>query len=164
MTKFKLGNIERKTTSTGKPMIGCSALEGEIMHEGVAIWSDFPRFADLKDGDEVEAEMVIKQNGQYQNKSLKYPAPAKTNSRSAYMETVVEKKQAGIAQSQDRKEEGIKMSSTIRMATDVVIARMGASPEFNWDKKQIQDEIQDWRRYFWKHWTDPEDPQYSEPF
>jgi len=162
MNKYKLQNIERKTTSTGKAMLKCSALgEDQVMHEGVAIWSDFPRFADLKDGDEVEAEMDIKQNGQFTNKSLKYPSPAKTNGRGSYgINKAMEKKEESISKFQTNKEESIKISSTIRMAVDVVTA-MDIKEQNAETTKQM---IEDWRRWFWKHWSDPEDPQYSEPF
>lgn len=143
MAQYKLTNIVRKETSTGKAMIKCTANE----EPDVAIWSTFANFANLKDGDIVEAELEIKQNGQYLNKTLKSPATGNIRASGGGMGAkLMEKKEASIEKFQTSKENSIKISSTFGKAVDCAIAEFQSNGDMHGDLEEL---IRKWRRKLW---------------
>lgn len=145
-----------KTTSTGKAYHKVTLASGSELHEGVAIWSDFPNFNSITFETEVEGDVVIKQNGQYVNKTLYPLKPASTGHTrgSGAITKAMETKASNIRDAQENKENGIKLSSTIRMAVDITLARDLGSTE------DIQAEIEYWRKWLWKTWDEPADKQW----
>lgn len=166
MTQYKLSNVVRKETSTGKPMIKCTITpvpEGVIVDD-VAIWSSFPDFANLKDGDVVMGELEVKQNGQYTNKTLNYPKPANSSPRGSYaakgpaVEKAMERKEASIGKFQDNKELSIKISSTMRDAVLLAIAEFNADGGKNNTTHSLDELILKWRKWLVEHWSDADVP------
>ena len=52
--EYVLGKIERKETSKGKSMIKAELMNEDgntVVERNVAIWDNFPNFADLREGD-----------------------------------------------------------------------------------------------------------------
>lgn len=156
MAKYVLGKVERKTTSTGKKMIKAELLNEDgntAVEEDVAIWDSFPNFATLREGDRVEGTIDTKVNGQFTNKTLKAPYIAKSGVSGGFkagMKEMVKEKQEGIKVAQENKELGIKTSSTIRMATDVVIATLANEKII--DESVIKGKIREWREWFLAEW------------
>lgn len=124
MATFTIEWMERKTTSTGKPMIKTSLKDAQgAMQEDVAIWGDFPNFAALGPGTTVEGDVVSKQNGQYVNKTL-YPArqPAAPRGGGAGMKAAQERKAEMIKEAQERKSESVAYFNSINVAIQFITA------------------------------------------
>ena len=136
---------EKKTTSTGKEKIDATLKEASgAEYKGVTIWADFPGFATLMTGNMVTGNIVTKQNGQYTNSTL-YPIKptGQTPMRSAGAITkAMERKETSIKGFQENKEEGIKTSSCIRMASELAIAQGNAT----------QENVLKLREWYWKNW------------
>lgn len=150
---YKITAIETKTTSTGKTMKKATIVdEGGVETTDVAIWDSFPNFANLEVGSEVASELEIKQNGNYTNKSLKTPANRTTGAytrSSGAITKAMEKKEASIEKFQDNKEEGIKISATMRDAVLCAIAEYNKDPH-NLDT--LEELIRKWRKILWFEW------------
>lgn len=150
---YKIIEIESKTTSTGKAMKKATIVdESGVETSDVAIWSSFPNFANLAVDSMVVGELEIKQNGAYTNKSLKTPATGTTGAYrggSGAITKAMEKKEASIEKFQDNKEEGIKISATMRDAVLCAIA------EYNKDQHNLdtlEELIRKWRKILWFEW------------
>ena len=156
MAKYKLSNVVKKEVNTKygtKPKVDCSITsdDGQIT-DAVSIWSSFADFANLKDGDVVDGELEIKQNGNYTNKTLKSPPTGTTGpyrGNPGAITKAMDRKEQGIEKFQDNKELGIKISSTIRMAVDLV----AATESEGWTMQQKQSEIKQWRKWLWENWS-----------
>lgn len=149
MTQFKIDWMEKKTTSVGEKW-NCNLSHAEGTEEGVTLWvKDWPTVALAQ---VVSGDLVVKQNGQYTNKTL-YPVKASPGAtggvRKPNMERIMEKKVESITAAQENKGLGIKLASTIRMAVDLAIAEKG---EASMTAAEIQDEIRNWRAWLWKEW------------
>lgn len=152
--KYHLSNIERKETSTGKALIRANIKDTQgATTENVTIWSSFPNFANLKDGDVVEGDLEIKVNGNYTNKTLNpsptgkpvYGAPRASGSG---IKAAQERKQEMVEKAQDNKELGIKVASTINKAVELAIAEY-SSPE---NKYSLDELVIKWRAFLWNQW------------
>ena len=142
--KYIIDWCERGQTKTGKQNIKATLKDEQgVMTENVTLWGDYPDFANLMPGKEVNGDINVKQNGQYTNKTL-YPVTtykkfeAKPNNIAKAQET----KKENIKEAQDNKEQGIKISSTIRMAVDIAIAESDTRPE----------NIKEKRAWLWNEW------------
>lgn len=140
--KYTIDWMEERTTGTGKKFAKTTLVDANGQtHEEVAIWGDFPSFADLRHGAEVEGDIVVKDNGQYKNKTL-YPA-RQTNGRpsSNPMNKVMEKKAEYIKEAQQRKEDSIAFFN----ANNSAIALLGVYKVPIEDAKEF---IVEWRGWF----------------
>ncbi len=164
MSVYKVSWLENKVTSTGKSKADATLIDpNETIIEGVTIWGDFPKFAELRPGVSVEGDVVIKQNGKYTNKSLYAPktntlrnpsAPAWATAKPTGIKAAQERKAEGIEKSFDRKEEGIKVSSTMRDAVQIALMELGS----NQDHVQYEERVLYWRKWLWIHWDDEQAP------
>lgn len=168
MTTYSVEALERKNLPTGKVVINAILRDdtGKIF-EKVSIWSDFPNFVNITQGQKVTGNLFTNPKGYV----TLYPprvsetngpagAPPRAPSKGAAVEKAQERKEAGITKSQDRKEEGIKIASTMRDAVAITNARgiQGMSDD------DIKASILGWREWLWKHHDDPEAADYGEPF
>jgi hypothetical protein len=157
--KIKLSWVEKKhIDSLNKDLMECDGTDETGKAVKFTIWSDFPGFNEINAASEIEGNLWEKPGT---GKWTLYPPKTPTTSKSsttggfkAGMQKMVEEKNANIRQSQENKELGIKTSSTIRMATDVVIATLANEKII--DESVIKGKIEMWRRWFWMHWDDPE--------
>jgi len=78
------------------------------------------------------------------------------------MNRTMETKAKNIEHAQDKKEEAIKLASTARMATDMVVA-FGGSKLSNPEDEYLQGKWQEWRAYFYVNWNEV-DVELAEPF
>lgn len=109
----------------------------------------FPDFDNLKAGHQINGILWQSPKGGWY---LFPPKEKKNNSRGAYMEKVMEKKDQSISKFQGAKEENIKLASTIRMAVDCAIAEYGGA-EVSTEK--LQRAVQGWRKWLWQEWERP---------
>ncbi len=165
MISYRITNLSRKEVSTKyglKPQIKCdlTTTDGATTTQEVTLWSSFPDFANLKDGDVVTGELEIKVNGQYTNKTLTFPnkAPGGAYKKpQVNMEKVMEKKEQSIGKFQDNKELSIKISSTMRMAVELTIAEIGgngnnAAVLNGKTYTAFETTILKWRKWLWENW------------
>lgn len=156
---IKVINCKEATTKTGKPYkqleVEC---EGEVRK--VNMWSNYPNFANIQEGSQFDGKMV--KEGQYWNLPIDGPTSrpgASGGFKTAQIKETMDIKRQDIQESQKNKELGIKISSTIRMATDVATS---LTPE-QWQSTTMQEEIKFWRAWFWNEW-DNIGPDVMKPF
>lgn len=151
---YKIKTLDRKTTSSGKPMIKATiADESGVETTGVAIWSSFQDFANLTEGSQVAGELVTTQNGNYTNRTLESPATGIVGRSGGgfkgNMSAMVEKKQEGIKLSMEHKDLSIKISSVNNKAVDCAVA------EYHKDAHNLdtlEELIEKWKKYLWLSW------------
>lgn len=164
MQSYKLSNVIDKPTSTGKSKkeATITSENGETT-EKVGIWSDFPDFANLKDGTVVMGKIKTSPDGKWTNLVYASETP-KTGNSGAYKQKVMneamEKKERSISQFQTNKEENIKLASTLRMAVDIVTA---FDNKAQISIEEIKKEIQYWREWLWFEWEKPIDQKEGYP-
>ena len=64
------------------------------------------------------------------------------------MQKLVEQKQEGIKQSQENRDHGIKVSSTMRGAIDITLAELGEGKT----TAEYEKRIAYWRQFLWLEW------------
>lgn len=116
----------------------------------------FPNFDGITPGAEVEGELWQSSADKWYLFAPK-PKGEGMGSRPAWakkpdMTKVMEKKEASIEKAQDNKAEGIKISSTMRMAVDLALAEAeGARHEGN-TGFDFSESIMRWRVWLWNTW------------
>lgn len=147
---MKIVKIEEGVAKNQNPMKKVTLSEKVNGRDMLFVFSDHTRFADIKEGMELGPDEVVA-DGQY----VKLVDPdagikGKGGSRTGAITAAQNRKSEMISQAQENKEEGIKLSSTIRMATDIVIAR-GVS---GLSEEEVKAEIEKWRSYFYTNWSE----------
>lgn len=152
---MKINWIEIGQTTTGKT-------KADITFEGdtkkVTAWADFPGFADLKPGSEVEGTIVPKAVGNKTYYTLYAPkgnfARAGVSKPNFAIKEAQATKREDIATAQKNKEEGIRVSSTFRDATLITVEmfRIGYAPDESPRDEQFRKEWTKWRDWLWKNW------------
>lgn len=150
LEKVHIASLNKdKLDCTVKDLIG-------VVTEKVSVWQDFPDFETITFNSKVEGDIVTKTNGQYTNLTLYPPRKAKTGVPSGYMGAggakLMEKKMAGIEKSQDRKEEGIKHSSCIRMAHETALAQVGG---LGFNSEEFKTTFAYWHNFYQGKWEEP---------
>lgn len=159
--KYTIQWSEKKVTSTGKEKIDATLSDGTTTIDGVTIWADFPDFSKLMTGFEIEGDVVIKQNGQFTNKTL-YPIKKVISTAPGAAQgftggsRMMEAKNKNIVAAQENKNNGIKAASSLRMAVELVIATMQGQDIV--DNSVIKGSIKDWRKWLLDNW-DLENPE-----
>lgn len=103
----------------------------------------FPNFDGIIPGADIEGELWKSDSGKWY---LFAPKPQNSHSgggnRMGMMKEVIKEKQEGIRASQENKELGIKISSTMNKAIDLAIA----------EGKPEAERILHWRKWMWENW------------
>jgi hypothetical protein len=154
--QYTIKTSELKTTPYGEVRdITATDLTGNEISG--AVWSKakdgtlYPNFAGLVAGAIFEANAWTNPTTGKVSFFAPKPSTGASGGNKGAMAGAMKAKQEGIAKSQDRKEEGIKTSSTIRLATDIVTARMAQGTEV-WSIDKITEEIESWRTFFVTNW------------
>lgn len=145
--------IERGTWPDGAPRIKATVKDvtgavktnvtiSKIQKDG----TEFPNFDNLAEGMQFEANEWPNAKGYI----TLFPPKAVTAPKGGGVAKNMERKEEGIKKSQERKEEGIMLSSSIRMATDVVVAMIFKMEDPT--PANIQKEIMKWRYWFIEKW------------
>lgn len=151
---YKLIKLDRTTTSTGKAKINATVQsEDGVTTEKVGLWSDFPRFADLKEGDSVDGDLRVKDQWTtlYPPKSGTSITRGKFSATGAIKEAMKEKAE-GIAHFQSTKEESIRISGTMRDAVLCAFAEYNKEPH---NLMTLEELISKWRKWLWFEWEAP---------
>lgn len=172
--KYTVKWIEQSTTSTGKVKANLTLVDSaNVETNKVTVWGDFPGFKELRPAGTVEGDIVVKQNGQYTNKTL-YPAKTDTLTnpkapawatkglaKSAAISVAMEKKQEGIERAQENKADSIRTSSTMRDAVLIVTSFFANSVNdlhTEYQDSFIKDKIQEYRTWLLNNWDVQEPP------
>lgn len=110
----------------------------------------FPNFDNIRPGAEIEAEFWTSTAGKHYLFAPNLTKAASAGVKNGNMVKVMEQKAQNIEKSQDRKEEGIRTSSTIRMAVDLAIAEHDESIGHD-----LKESISRWRMWLLKNWDLP---------
>lgn len=154
--KYKISCLERGETSTGKKKATATLIGEDGKQLDVTIWGDFPNFAELMPGSEIEGELRPSSDPKYKP-SLSPPRVSKTGQGGGYKAQVVEKamerKESGIARFQASKEESIKIASTFTAAWTTAIA---VWQEQCRNSSSTVDDIrvlfERWRKFYWENY------------
>lgn len=149
---YKITASEAKTTSTGKAYKKVKIINEQGESFDTSVWSDFPDFANLTIGSALVGELKKNDKG-YLNLYPPRAATASTGPRRPNMERVMEKKEASIEDFTDKKELGIKISSTMRMAVDCAIAEYNKDGGKANTTHDLTDLILKWRKWLWENWS-----------
>lgn len=139
---YKITQKENKTASTGTAYVSAVLVDGSGTEYKVNAFNG--EFAgDVYDGE-------LEKNGQYWNLPKMQRTKPSTFQRT---EKLMEKKEQAISNAQDKKEESIKIASTMNKAVELAVA------EYTKDRSSI-DSLEEltlkWRKWLWMHWTDHE--------
>ena len=147
---------EPESKKTGKRFKKFSVKDEKgVVTREVAAFSFFSGYNDIKPGATVEA--VLKEGEFNGQKSYSLVDGNLGPKPSGFAKEAVADKAKNIEKAQDRKEEGIMISSTMRMAVDLSVAQIeakGLTPSIEEMKKQILL----WRKWLMNNW----DPQEKE--
>lgn len=149
MEKYTIKKILNLKTSKGDDYkkVDLMKEDGSVV-EGVSAFKfKFPAQDLLVEGGEILAGIVI--DGNYKNL---ISAVEKPKGNSGYKEKVIgeamTRKEEGIAKSQDNKEWGIKVSSTMNHAVDLAIAEFKDKTVLD----TLDQAVLKWRRFLWDNW------------
>ncbi len=118
--KYKIEWLERRTTTTGKQMAKVTLSdETGAQYTDIGVWADFPGFAELMPGSEVQGSIVEK--GQYKTLyPVKQPSQGTTGGQGGGMRGVAAaqaRKGDMIEKAQENKSNAIKVASAMRDAS-----------------------------------------------
>ena len=161
--KYTIVWSEKKTTSTGKEKIDATLKEGENTIEKVTIWGDFPNFAGIMTGHDIEGDVVPAKDPKwgptlYPPKTSNVGHPVRS---SGAITKAMEKKEESIGRFQDNREMSIKIASTLSMANNTALAFLqGESIK---DVGVFKEQVKRWREFYWMEWekTDNDYPPFE---
>lgn len=153
--EYTLWNVEeRHIAKINKDLWECGATDAvnQKEYKKVTLWKSDWSNAVIKDGIIVKAELKETEKNGFKNLTL-YPERTKvyTGKPKANIEAAMEKKQEGIAKSQDRKESSIKLSSANRDATLMTVEWIKfwyASGHSDYRSEEVQKHWLQWRKWF----------------
>jgi len=144
--------IEIKTSAKGSKYAKASVKDetGKTI-DGVTIFGTFPKFDEIQPGSSVEGTI---KTGEYMGKP-QYTLEAKPAPRAggAGFAGAAVRKEQSIAKAQDKKEEGIKIASTMNKAVDIAIAESTGKTGYSFEER-----ITYWRQWLYTHWDDEMKP------
>jgi hypothetical protein len=152
--KYIVKTLEKKTAASGKSYIKATVQDGMGDSHNVTIFSTFPDFETITFESVLEADMQVENDPKYGESKKLWPPKSNKPSGGGMMGKVMEQKAQAIGKAQDRKEEGIRVSSTFRDASMIVSAQIhGGMLRTEMD---IKDEWKKWRKWLWSHYEHEE--------
>ena len=133
MAKYKVEEIEQKTTSTGKTKADATLIgEDNVRVERVTIWADFPNFATLAVGGYVTGTLRASADPKYgptlYTERVISPAGGGRTGMSTGIAKAQETKRDDIKDAQERKNEAIQLAGAFRDATLVSLQALRDNP------------------------------------
>jgi hypothetical protein len=158
---YTLSNVELKTDGPYGPTLSCSAagVDNSVIPKATIYkkqkdGTDFPNFDTLREGTKVECNPWTNPKG-YVSLFPPKPETASVVRRSpAAITKAMETKAANIEKAQDNKQEGIKISSTMRDAVAIVVSMNNHEIQMN--AGEIKEAISTWRKWLWYEWDKTE--------
>lgn len=143
-------------TSTGKPMKRLEVADTNNTVSKVNIFSDFPHYADLKEGSTIDGEIRKNDKG-YDNlysNEIKPRSGASSGFKTAQIEKAMEHKEQSISKFQDNKEFSIMVASSMSGAIALAIAEYKDKTVLD----TLDQAVLKWRRFILDNWNiDPKD-------
>lgn len=154
--KYKIDFLEERTTKVGPVLDVQVTDEKGVQTNKVSLWpSNWPNYKELRPGSEILAELQVKINGNFTNKTL-YPERTNTlnhSSRSTGAITkAMETKAENIKEAQANKAESIKEAAIMRDSALLTAAwahGQGQSAE------AMKDMYEDFRKFVTNQWEIP---------
>lgn len=155
MAKYKLSWVEKKhVDSLNKDVMECDGTDEKGNAVKFSIWSDFPGFNEITSASEIEGNLWNKPGTDKWTLYPPKPQGGANRGQSGGFKAGVKEAQAtkreDIKNAQENKELGIKVSSTMRMAVDIVVATLANEKII--DESVIKGEIGKWREWLWNEW------------
>lgn len=150
--KYTVKTLEKKTAGSGKPYIKATVVDGMDEEHNVTIFSTFPNFETITFDSVLEADMQTENDPKYGvSKKLWPPKENKpAGMGGGMMGKVMAQKSEAIGKAQDRKEEGIRVSSTFRDASLITSSMVhGGLLRTEMD---IKEEWRKWREWLWNNY------------
>lgn len=150
---YKVKNATPKTTSTGKAMKALELVDSNGTEHKVNIFSDFPNYAGISAGSEIDGELKQNDKGYTNLYSNLVPEKKPNNFKQVMVEKTMERKEQSIGKFQDNKEFSIKVASTFSNAVNLAIANFKQNPT---SLRTLEEEVEYWREWCWTHYdVDP---------
>lgn len=139
--KYITSQVEIKNTQTGK------TYKKAVLNDGtqVSVWPDYSQYDKVVEGGDVEG--VIKTNGKYSNLVDGNLGAKPAGMRANVINQAMAKKSEAIEHFAEKKDLGIRLSSSIRMSVDIVTAFYK-----DLDEAEIKTKILNWREWFLDNW------------
>lgn len=157
--KFIIGSqVQELTSAQGNKYkkFNVKKEDGVVLNNVVA-FARFSQYNGIVGGATIEAILKEKEyNGQ-----TSYTIDDEMKSQGYGGAKASEAKAKNVEKAQERKEEGIMISSTARMATDTVIAIMGHDLL---ESQDFKDSWREWRKWYVEQWDNVEDTNNDLPF
>lgn len=153
---YKITQIQKTTTRTGKELAKVSAVDVSGNSLEATIWKldkegqVFPNFDSLTANAQIEAnQWQNPKDGTFTLYPTKNTANRSFTPNRGGIAQAQQRKETSITISQERKEEGIMISSTIRMAVDITVAE-GFE---NLSEQATKERIMRWRYWLVEKWN-----------
>lgn len=112
----------------------------------------FPNFDGILPGSDVEGELWQSNASKWYLFAPKAPKSASGGGFKGNMEKVMERKESGIRLSQENKEHGIKVASTMNGAVQIAVAMIKDDKTVIWTDDLVKKEVKKWREFLWLSW------------
>lgn len=153
--KYTVSTLEKKTATSGKQYIKATVKDEQGVAHNVTIFSTFPNFETITFDAVLDAEMQIENDPKYGESKKLWPLKEnKPAGMGGGMAKSMEKKAQNIEKAQDRKEEGIRVSSTFRDASLITASMVHAG--LLRTEMDIKEEWRKWREWFWNNYDHDE--------
>ena len=149
--RYKLSNKNEKEWN-GKKFVEADLVDTNGEAFKVSAWA-----GEFDGVDEIETDLEKNDKGYWRMKKAHIQKPNFMKAKEASIEKAVERKEQGIARSQDNKDWSIKTSSTMNHAVDLAIAEYRDKTVLD----GLDEAVLKWRRFLWNNWevelkdTDP---------
>lgn len=168
MQNYEVVQVEDRELANGKPWKRATlkGADGTI-HEGVAIWSNFPQFHTIVRGAEVFGIAENKGKGWSLSPTGGAPAPRRSGgASSAEIGLNIERKNQGIKEAMGHKDLGIKLAGVMRDATLLVTTFYPEYAALPSPQKEnvILGMIEKWRGVLLQAWDEGRELTGSETF
>lgn len=143
---MKITQIEKKRTTTGKD-------KADVVLDGATkatIWGDFPKYADLAIGMEVEGELIPSKDPKYAPTLSPLKKTTQWGMSKPYAKGGVSQaeRDKSIEKAQDRKAESIAYFNSVNSAISIVGKLMEYDKEKEWGGEDVKFGIKEWRDWF----------------
>lgn len=147
--KYTVSTLEKKTAGSGKQYIKATVKDEQGVDHNVTIFSTFPNFDTITFDSVLDADMQIENDPKYGESKKLWP-PKENRPAGGGMAKTMAVKSQNIEKAQERKEEGIRVSSTFRDASLITASMVHAG--IIRTEMDIKEEWRKWREWFWNNY------------
>lgn len=159
--KINVTWVEQKELPSGSKLINGTFVDDKGTQFEATIWEKdkegkvFPNFAQITAGQSIDGNpWKNPTNGKI---TIYPPKPEILTSGAPRGAGAQARKEASITKAQDRKEENIKYSSTMRDAVLIATTLWASYADHEPGSSEMEESVKYWRQWLWEHWDDPND-------